>query len=629
MSDEKVWPKAPEIDEALIDFHALPQIKRTASIGNGLSETALLPVGYEWRKGVTSADLQLWKVDVTPNVLITSYNIGEMDINGSLTTALHTIYLEKAHSISTNGQAVVTKNIESGVSFSPVWTSSSPGGVVVTQPSSEIQGDLITNHEPNGSLMTNGSVDAEFPANIQSNVTFYATYYVCAESYTGPLSLVVRDSRDEIVYQQDVPSTTYNAGSGVSLPDIFYRVRTGDTRIIGVYKPDGTPLQVRPGAIDQSRPYRRYSMRPFSDRTVVTLDATGKINASLLPPIDSIDHIPVANQAARYALGAASKFRIVLQIDTSAQYYIDKDLDTSDPANWIFAGSTAASVINFNGRPGAVVPQPADYPPEFIGAVRSPLNDGSRRVFIGDTPTLETIIDSLTSTSKTSPLSANQGRVLKELIDAIVHTRMGYDLVPSTAPRGVLRDTFLTSGLNTTQIAAANVPWVFAGIDDAERSLPFWIQKISTFFKNLENDTQFDQLIGGIPQNFAIPLGAWGVSPNAGSDMDNAIGSSTTYGTEYFELIVGRNVASTEIYTFGFNIAQFSPATYDAGQVPNPFRILYQTVRGGNLTPSQTMTGISLAFPRCTARTTPLLCSSINTAAFPVMFEPIAIEINK
>ncbi|MGG5825912.1 hypothetical protein [Aeromonas salmonicida] len=209
------------------------------------------------------------------------------------------------------------------------------------------------------------------------------------------------------------------------------------------------------------------------------------------------------------------------------------------------------------------------------------------------------------------------------------HTAMGYDLVQAAQPKAIYRDKFLTSGVPATTISAANVPWVYANIDQAERSLPYWIQQLTTFFKNLENDKQYDQLIGAIPSNFSIPFGSWGVAPSGSTDMDNNVFIGTgNYASEYYEFIVGKNPSGTEIYTFQFTFA--SQANAADITLSYPFSMIFQTTRGTTSHNFQsTVSGIAAAIPRCTARPWGFSTSSYNGAAFPLMYEPITLEISK
>ncbi|UYD60048.1 hypothetical protein OPFAMLBM_00027 [Aeromonas phage avDM12-TAAL] len=212
------------------------------------------------------------------------------------------------------------------------------------------------------------------------------------------------------------------------------------------------------------------------------------------------------------------------------------------------------------------------------------------------------------------------------------HVTIGYDLVQSAQPRAVFRDKFLTSGPSNTTVSWQNVPWIYANIDQAERSLPYWIQQLATFFKNFENDNQFDQLIGGIPANFSIPFGSWGVAPSGSTDMDNAIlSASGNYGAEVFEFIVGRSPSGNEIYTFQFTFALQTSGPSDASGAMYPFRMIYQTGRNQSTHNwSGTVVGaIASSVPRCTARPSSFTTGTYNASSFPLMYEPITLEISK
>ncbi|GAA0115290.1 hypothetical protein [Clostridium senegalense] len=240
-----------------------------------------------------------------------------------------------------------------------------------------------------------------------------------------------------------------------------------------------------------------------------------------------------------------------------------------------------------------------------------------------------TLPQDLSSNSASSAGTSNKpARV--DHVHKINHPQFGYDLTTTSTPKQIYIDKFLTSGITSTTISINNIPWVYSNIDQAERSLPYWIQELSTFFKNLENDNQFDQLIGAIPSNFSIPYGSWGVSPNSSTDMDNAIvQGSGNYASEFFEFIVGKNATGTEIYSFAFTFASLIGSTYDT-TVAHPFRIIYQTSRnvGNPNFQNNAVSAISNAVPRCSQRPTSYVTSTYG-GGFPIMYEPITIEINK
>ena len=719
------------------------------STGSSIELSHVLPQGYEWRKA-PEGQLQLWRVDVSPEVLLTEQDIALLDVNGSIRAAVNTLYLEKAHAIKSSGEEIAFKNLETGVNYMPAWAASTPGGVDILPLGGIVEGELITNFEPGGTLLATGSVSAAFTSVITSNSTFYGTSYVCAEAYEGVLHLSVRDSRNEEVFHFDLPYASYSAGQVVSIEDIFYRVRVGNTRTIGVYKSNGDPLMVRPCSLDNTKPYRKYSVRSFSDRRVILAGGDGKIPLGDLPDLNTSEAKVVNTEAERLALPEVDKLYIVTQITAGPnsaagyQWFLNPNTDPSISNNWVRGANTGNSVLTFAGRSGPVEPQAGDYTSEQVGAVGLPGADGVRRVLIGNIPTQETIADDLVTNSSTSVLSARMGKQLQDSKQSTItgaastvttnnlstsralvsdssgkiaasssvtalelsyldgassniqtqldnkqatvtgagstltssdlttnrvlvsdslgkvgvsgtsseklahlngvtsdiqtqinnkadkaHAKFGYDLVVSSQPKAVYRGVMLTSGVAAAAINVNNVPWVYADINAAEQSLPYWIQQITTFFKNLENDNQFDQLIGAVPANFSIPQGSWGVAPSGSTDMDNGMGSTTTYPSESFELIVGRNVAKTEVYTFGFTFSQFANGTYDTTCL-NPFRIIYQTTRGASSGFSgQTIGGISTSTPRCTARGTSFTVSSYLSTAFPLMFEPVCFEIDK
>jgi len=215
------------------------------------------------------------------------------------------------------------------------------------------------------------------------------------------------------------------------------------------------------------------------------------------------------------------------------------------------------------------------------------------------------------------------------------NVKKGFDLTASTFPTSIYQDSFFISGVNNQAIQATNASFVFENIDKAEVSLPYFLQKLATFFKNLENDIQFDQLIGLHPSWYNFPFGNWFVVPSGSTDMDNATGdgaSNTTstmyYSGEYFELIVGRNVAGTEIYTMSFNFAQVGNAAWDGAKL-YPFRMIYQNVRGSNAynwSGTLVSNGASNGIPKCTARANGWNPSSSSTSSFPIYLEPIILE---
>lgn len=383
------------------------------SSGNGL------PSGYEWRKDSGTGDLQLWKTDVSPNILITAQNIGEFDVNGSLRANINTVYLEQAHAISSAGEEVTFRNLETGAHYTPVWGLTSEDGTVVGK-ATALEEDASTSIlNINGFPHALRTVPCTQDYPITANQTVYSYTVKSAESYSGKVKLEVFNSLGDRVFAVE-KSVSLSVGSDLTFSHLLYRVRVGNVRTVKVSKSDGTLLEVYAGQLVNTEPYVNMMVRGFVDREIVTVGSDGKIPSNKLPDIDTIDRVVVANQAARLALPASNKFIIAIQSDVQRQFYLEGGQNPSVLANWVDGGSTAASVTAFNGRTGAVVPQSGDYTAAQVGAVASPANDGARRVFVGNTPTLEAIVDNLTSTSSSSPLSAAQGKVLQDSKQAAI-----------------------------------------------------------------------------------------------------------------------------------------------------------------------------------------------------------------
>jgi hypothetical protein len=216
------------------------------------------------------------------------------------------------------------------------------------------------------------------------------------------------------------------------------------------------------------------------------------------------------------------------------------------------------------------------------------------------------------------------------------YDKCGVDLTASAIPTRVVRDYIWCSAQGGASVVGDNIPWLVTSQADADILAAYWIQQLATFFKGLENDTQYDQLIGGIPAaaNFASRLasGAFAVTPNGGTDMDNqvAIGSPTAFAGEWFELVVASKAgANPEYYTMWFNIALMSTstATNVVSDIMYGFRMVYQTTTNQTITTGAVaMQAIPASAPKTTARVgtwTPA------AGAFLICAEPITIECKR
>jgi hypothetical protein len=170
------------------------------------------------------------------------------------------------------------------------------------------------------------------------------------------------------------------------------------------------------------------------------------------------------------------------------------------------------------------------------------------------------------------------------------------------------------------------IPWIYADITAAELACVYWIQQITQFFKDMENDNQYDQLIGALPSYIVSRITGNYQVPDGSTDMDNNVGPGiTTYSSEWFELIVGRNQAGTELYTMSFTLALISATGFDLNAL-FPFRIIWQTTRGAGMAgfSGQSVSAISGTQPRCTAYGTGGV--TIPSAGFPLWAMPVSIE---
>lgn len=245
---------------------------------------------------------------------------------------------------------------------------------------------------------------------------------------------------------------------------------------------------------------------------------------------------------------------------------------------------------------------------------------------------LSTTLPLVNATTAVAGTSAVPARV--DHVHPVRYDKCGLDFTTSALPLRTFRDYIWCSAQAGASVVGDNVPWVVGSQDDANLLAVYWLQQITTFFKNLENDNQYDQLIGGIPAASAIASrlssGAFAVTPSGGTDMDNnvlVINPASNYAGEWFELVVASKAgANPEYYTMWFNIVQWASAL-DATTL-YPFRIVFQTAANQTLEtfPTTVIGVIAGTAPKTTARTgtwTPV------STAFLICAEPITIECKR
>ena len=110
---------------------------------------------------------------------------------------------------------------------------------------------------------------------------------------------------------------------------------------------------------------------------------------------------------------------------------------------------------------------------------------------------LSTTVPLVAATTAVAGTSAVPARV--DHVHPVRYDKCGLDFTTSTLPLRTFRDYIWCSAQAGASVVGDNVPWVVGSQADADLLAVYWIQQITTFFKNLENDNQYDQLIGGIP----------------------------------------------------------------------------------------------------------------------------------
>ncbi|HRP56273.1 hypothetical protein [Agriterribacter sp.] len=201
--------------------------------------------------------------------------------------------------------------------------------------------------------------------------------------------------------------------------------------------------------------------------------------------------------------------------------------------------------------------------------------------------------------------------------------KLGIDLTGSAFPQKVYHD-LLWYQTGTGGITPDQVPWYCENVTKANQLAAYWLQKIINEFKGLENDYHYDQSQNSMIVNSnilgKIVLGRTALGTGTVDKDNNQVGSS--YGSEYFTLIVGSN-GSSELYTMEFNIVIENNSFYG-------FRIVYQTnsaASDGHLSGYGSIGTMSSAAPQCKTRSS-LSAAVVSTGNPALMAYPISIELN-
>lgn len=409
----------------------MPILSPNTSVGSGteIPLGALLPSPYNFG---LSLDNKL-QIKQGSEVIFEQDNTGAY-IKREVLTGTGSVVLGDIHSIASVGENVVFRNEVSDVIWFPVWQGISEDGQVNKPPTSR-NFSAFTTVSPDGAL---GSSIVPYESMITTSggsACVFSVSFKIAEDINERLIWTVLDVDDgnREITSFIIDPVSWVSGSTQQL-NLKYPIfiENGHTLSSSLRKFSSGEIVDVYSTIDfPTKPWRSLGIRSYTDEPIIdvtrlgaingvaTLDNAGKVPLNQLPNIDNVDRLTVADQAARYALPVSTKFRIVLQLDTNIQWYIEANDTPSVPSNWAEGGYVGTQVVSFNGRNGAVMPLLGDYTAALVGAVPAATADGNRRVIIGNTPTLEPIVDNLTSSGILNPLSANQGYTLKSQLDSL------------------------------------------------------------------------------------------------------------------------------------------------------------------------------------------------------------------
>jgi hypothetical protein len=266
MTDNVVLPITGEELQTLI-----ATIKNGGIQGTGVN-------GYRFAMNSTSGKLELYKDETL---------IAMQDDDGSwfktaVSTGVGSLHLgggessDPAHSISSAGQNVVFKNEsfsatpDQGMVWFPAgWQGISANLDTLNAPTYLQFGAKDSSLQPNGNSTT-GGVPYNFSVTIASNIVISSVQVQLDEGYSGKLTNIIM-SQVKGVELHSSSTTVENAlaGSVITIPyPTLYFARAGDALTLQIKKEDGSFLRCRRGTTNTSLPWRRLTVRPFTDITV-------------------------------------------------------------------------------------------------------------------------------------------------------------------------------------------------------------------------------------------------------------------------------------------------------------------------------------------------------------------------
>lgn len=258
---------------------------RNTNFGGSSDQT--LPSGYEWRLGVNQ-ELELWKTDITPNLLITSAKDGGFASDGSLRTGTNVIEFSNSHRMTAAGQELFLQNLETGIFYSPAWSGINGNLNTVYEPTTPVWGDIVLGEEMHGSDAAT-AIPAQWSDTVTKNATYNSFSLISKEEYTGTVILEIKSGSGNMIFKakKNVALTTSGASRFLKFNHsddlLLFRVMVNDTLVFAVKKPNGTLLSVADSLGAPSKPYVIVDYRKFTDSVVIAADTSGKIPTKYLP----------------------------------------------------------------------------------------------------------------------------------------------------------------------------------------------------------------------------------------------------------------------------------------------------------------------------------------------------------
>jgi hypothetical protein len=211
------------------------------------------------------------------------------------------------------------------------------------------------------------------------------------------------------------------------------------------------------------------------------------------------------------------------------------------------------------------------------------------------------------------------------------YIKSGVDLTISVNPSKVYRDVVIMgggNGINRT-FTPSMIPWVYASQAEAAIACVYWIQKLDTHFKGMDNGNVNFRLANFVQaMSSKLPAqAACGESSFATGIGEPLIATAaaTFTASGWMELIVGTDPTKTVVYSMGYQYQLTAQPTYDSTCLYS-FRSIFQTVSNA---PSAGFQGQPALLNN--PGTNPAVTSHpgsfvLPASCSPIWFMPISIE---